>query len=256
MIVEIFSNEVKGRLKPSNMVGDDPGALSLADLDPIFEKMHLLTPREGIDVVKTSEGGYNLMLNQYGSVLRLYPNSKKLDEDGKRVGHGYHPRTASPIGLVQFDGFALQLMPGLKHGIDEKDGISAAMKETQKDAGLSDPRACNYGDLNGKATLLDTVLDMNFEVYDDYVDDGVWDRIFVEYKYFEDLQISFLDAWNGNKPFEGFWTEMEEAKKSGRLMDGWNHSHLSMAFEKKGNVIEAARAYEQRMEKLDIGYTL
>ena len=59
MIVEIFSNEVQGRLKPSNTVGDDdPTVLSLADLEPIFEKMHLLTPREGTDVVKTSEGGY------------------------------------------------------------------------------------------------------------------------------------------------------------------------------------------------------
>lgn len=256
MIVEIFSNEVKGRLKPSNVVGDDPAALSLSDLDPIFEKMQLLTPREGIDVVKTSEGGYNLMLNQYGSVLRLYPSARTLSEDGGRVAHGYHPRTASPIGLVQFDEFALQLMPGLKHGIDEKDGINVAMKETQEDAGLSDPRACNYGDVDGKAKLLDTVFEVNFEVYDDYVDDGVLDRIYAEYKHFEDLQISFLDAWNGDKPFKGFWTEMEEAKNSGRLMDGWNYSHLSMVFEKKGNIIEAAKAYEQRAQDLDIDHTL
>ena len=196
------------------------------------------------------------MLNQYGAVLRLYPNSKDLDEDGGRVGHGYHPRTASPIGLVQFDGFALQLMPGLKHGIDEEDGIKAAMKETQEDVGLADNRVRNYGDLDGKAKLLDTVLNMNFDSYDQYAENGVLDRLIEEYKHFEDLQTSFYDAWVGDKPFEEFWADMEEAKDSGRLIDGWNHSHLSMIFEKKGNIIEAAKAYEQRAQDLDIDHTL
>ncbi|PCK00420.1 MAG: hypothetical protein COA45_01180 [Zetaproteobacteria bacterium] len=256
MIGEIFSNEVKGVLASSRGAEVHPDALTLSDLDPIFKKMGLATPDEKTDVVKTSECGYNIMLNQYGAVLRLYPSSKEMGDNDDRVAHGYHPRTIPPIGVVQFDGFTLQLMPGIKHGIDEEDGINAAMEETLEDVGLADSSVCNYGGLNGKAKLLDTVLNMDFSIYGTYADNGVLDRLVEEYKCFEDLQISFHDSWVGDKPFDDFWSEMAAAKESGRLVDGWNNSHLSVFFEGKGNIVDAAKAYEMRNTNIGSDYTL
>lgn len=250
MIMEIFSNEVKGRLQPSNAVGDDPPYLTLADLEPLFEKMGLAVPRDGEDVVKTSEGGYNLMLNQYGAVLRLYPSPKAMDND-QRVSHGYHPRTIPPIGVVQFDEFVMQIMPGVSHTLNSEDGLEHAVEETRKDTGLADENIDNYGSINGKAKLLDTVLNIDFRIYDQYAFNGVLDRLVDEYACFEDLQQSFSDAWSEKQPFEMFWAQMEDAKDEGRLIDGWNNSTRSMLFGKKGNIVEAAKSYEHHMQDVD-----
>jgi len=247
MIVELFSDEVKGRMQPSNSEVNDPSLLRLADLEPIFEKMNLVVPLEDMDVVKTSEGGYNLMLNQYGAVLRLYPSERNL-ENNQRVSHGYHSRTISPIGVVQFDGFVMQLMPGVSHHMDAEDGVAEAIKETKKDTGLADESLDNYGSIDGKAKLLDTVLDIDFRLYDQYAFNGVLEKLIEEYKYFEDLQISFLESWTGKQPFEVFWKQMEEAKEAGRLVDGWNNSTRSMIFGRKGDIVETASSYECRMK--------
>ncbi len=253
MIVEIFSNEVKGRLRPSNATEEIAGTITLGQLAPIFTKMELAVPDEGEHVVKTSEGGYNLMLNDYNAVLRLYPSSKTVDADNSRVTHGYHPRTAAPIGLVQFDGFTMQLMPGLKHA---RTGIKEAAQDTRDDIGLGDDNEFNYGEINGEARLLDTVLNVDLSIYDTYFSTGVLDRIVEEYTRFEDLQTSFYQAWGGDISFSEFWDDMRAAKEEGRLIDGWNHSHLSMAFESKGNVIDAARAYQaSQVNKDDIAVT-
>ena len=246
MIVELFSDEVKGALKPSYLDGDVPSQLKLEDLDPIFSKMGLVTPVENENVIKTSEGGYNLMLNQYGAVLRLYPSPRGVDEQGNRTAHGYHPRTLSPIGIVQFDGFVMQLMPAISHSIDGDDTIGDAMKETQADTGMADTAPENYGSVDGKAKLLDTVIAMDFSLYDKYASSGILDRLLEEYRHFEDLQQGFYDAWTGEKPFEAFWAEMETAKEEGRLVNGWDHSHLSTLIGKKGDIAAIARAYERR----------
>tara|TARA_B100001989_G_scaffold240165_1_gene204995 strand:- start:3850 stop:4689 length:840 start_codon:yes stop_codon:yes gene_type:complete len=269
MIVEIFDNSVKGALRPSGLeFADEPG-LTLDDLGEIFKKMELPLPREEVDISWTKDGGYNLLLNPYGAVLKIFPASRegeeqkyskdRVEELGKNgetrhMAQIYHPSSSPPIGVVRFEAFGLQLMPGLKHSKHGQWRRDDAFYAMVKDIGCGEHDEFNYGDVKGKAVLLDTVEKINLEKYAQYHKKNFFDRSSLLDKTlkaaerYEALQQSFMAAWGGDKPFSEFWADMAQAKADGLLVDGWNHSHLDLDFKfKGGNLVEIARKYEERL---------
>ncbi len=259
MIAEIFDNEIKGRLRSSQDKSGLSSDLSLNDLAPIFTKMRLPLPEDGVNISRTNEGGYNLMLNRYSAVLRIYPNSKDSDDEGKRLAHLYHPDVLPAIGLIQSEGFAMELIGGKPHSQDSEFKRLLVSKRIERDTGFWErPLVYNFADVEGKPKNLDVVGEHKIENYEKYGQrsliqkmfgqKSLLDKLLDESKPYESLQQSFYEAWTDEISFDDFWKEMEAAKASGLLSDGWNDSPFSMSVPYKGDIIALADAYEVRLK--------
>lgn len=281
MLIEIFDTEFfKGRRLAASKGSwkhkpAQENELTLSDLAAIFEKMRIPAPEEDIDISNTSEGGYNLMLNRYGAVLRIYPNSKTSDEMGERTAHLYSPDVLPAIGLVQFDGFSVELVPGKKHadslglygGVTDLEtfmlwaGRRKVARRIKDETGYwESPKAANFAkDKNGLKNL-DVVGTHNVNAYEQYAkkswlkvlfgQKSTLDRLIKENNPYQNLQQSFYQAWIGEKFFDDFWAEMTVAKESGLLEDGWNNSRIIQEvgnFGGKGFIAELAARYEQKL---------
>tara|TARA_B100001989_G_scaffold240165_1_gene204996 strand:- start:4686 stop:5516 length:831 start_codon:yes stop_codon:yes gene_type:complete len=265
MIVEMFSDLVKGRLRNSRILEKGDQYLDLEDLKPIFDKMEIPVP-EGVgeDCLKTREGGYMVMLNDCGAVLRIYATRQQYNDDktiNDMAGNIYHSNALPVIGLVHFDQINVQLMPGKPHSMGFGSDFRRVIKPIIEDTGYSDyPVEANFADVGDKIQLLDTVEDVNPNVYEGFSKKSWVSKIFClksqleklleANKPYETLQQSFYDAWSGDKPFSEFWDDMRKAKADGLLVDGWNNSHLDMDMEGKGgNIVEMSRKYEARLHE-------
>lgn len=274
MIVEIFEQKsFAGQKFQSSEWGviKDLG-LTLNDLAPVFDKMNLPLPEKDKDISKTAEGGYNLMLNRFGAVLRIFPSSIKSDpkgqylcpsieraeKQGKRQTVMLDPEIMPPIGHVQYEHFSLLLMPGTEHSKHSKDEIMAVDMRIEGRTGYVDipimdseqryVSVRNYGVSNGILKSFDAVGVIDMGRYDTMHRDGTLDQIVENAAQFEALQESFYSAWIGQKSFDDFWSEMEIAKHDGVLIDGWNNSPYDMRFMDKGDIVKLAEAYDRKIE--------
>ena len=266
MIVEIFDDLVKGKLPQDK--GEHENAFD--DLRPLFDKLDIPLPHMDVSISRTVERGYNLFLNPFGAVLRLYPYSKKgvhdYDEDGevsetRYLGPLYHPSCIPVIGTVRFDDFALQIVPGVEHAKSSEARLFLFDALFQRDISLSFMAQAeeNFGLINGKTVILDNIAYVNFDDYEKFNKRKWWqlnsllNRTLKANGLFENLQKSFYDCWIGQMPFKEFWQEMRQAKESGLLLDGWNSSHIDMNFPKKGgDLVEIARNYEEQLNGYDV----
>ncbi|GEM_PF-1896918 len=299
MLAEIFSDLIEGKLRHSGREPGQDGYLDLADLQPLFDHIGLPLPEEGVDISKTREGGYNLMLNSYGAVLRLYPSMKEgqtpegllenlpdvlrqarmnylgmvdkgrgmpfVSEDtanwreggNLRLTHMYHPNVLPVIGRVQFDGFAMQLMPGRALELIDRDDVFDMTQKIADDISCSEfsgeAAPDNYTrDQNGHMELIDTVYDLDndgfdfYSIYDDTQGKTFLDATLEKAVLYEELQLTFFSAWSGDIAFSEFWDKMKQAKENGLLVDGWNNNPDPDSYSKK--IEEYAKRYEERLE--------
>ena len=265
MIVELFSSMVEGafkRLEASDLEASD---LTLDNMKPVFDRMDLPMPNHDIDISVTREGGYNLMLNRYGSVLRIYPSDKKLEQLRdpelapyvKRTTHLYDEINVTPIGLVQFDGVVVQLMAGLVH--DERIDQSQALEFEVSDnsAGKFDYNPDNFGRIpeSNEIKNFDTIGGdgVCIDNYGEYYEAGLLDKLIEESKLYEDLQQGFVNAWSDKKSFNEFWKDMEQATCDGRLVAGWLDTHMEGVWRDsivpKGDIIALSKAYDRKLEQ-------
>ncbi len=266
MIVEIFSNA-----QDEQELGDgsfyNGYHLLMDNLECLFERIDLPFPEVKVDMFKTREGGYNLMLNHYGAVLRLYP-SFKTDEKNNvykrfddalspekyftnyfKISHAYLHNSVPPIGLVQFDDFVVQLMIGVKHKVCRHWDRNEQGSEMEKHFGVSDWAESNVGSIGSELVLLDTVLDIDNERYKKFHENNIIEPTIKFSERYEELQQSFYNAWIGKKSFKDFWQEMEQWKQAGELVDGWNNSPLSMQFGSRGNIVKFAASYDEKLQR-------
>ncbi|MDH5722919.1 MAG: hypothetical protein OEY94_06325 [Alphaproteobacteria bacterium] len=265
MIVEMFSDIVKGRFRREDAKDKISSDITLQDMKSVFDHLGLPVPEHGVDISMTREGGYNLMLNRYGSVLRIYPSNKKLNEfkdpewalHVSRTTHLYDKINVTPIGLVQFDGVAIQLMPGLAH--DKKIDEELVMKlcKYNRGAGGYDPNSENFGRVLKpvKIRSFDTVMenDVCINKYQSYDCKGLFDKLVKQSELYEDLQHGFMKAWAGEIFFADFWKDMEQAVSDGRLVAGWLDTHmqhrLDISVVPKGDIAALSRAYDRKLEQ-------
>ncbi len=246
MIVEIFEKSIK------------PLWLEEA-IDEIFEKIGLPIPNMDSHGFSSREGGFNVLLNQYSSVIKIFSNLKEDDGDeydeegvGYIQGHQYHPKSIPPIGMVDVGDFTLALMPGVRHGSSDEfpeEAFDATGNSLWKDIFNDDFGELNSAELDGDLMSLDTIYEVDLEVYSHYEEKGLIEPLLEVHAKFEALQQSFFDAWTGKKDFSEFWDDMAQSKKDGLLIDGWNNSSHSSEFDKKGNIVTLAKNYEVEFEK-------
>ena len=246
MIVEIFEKSIR------------PPGLEEA-IEESFGKMELPIPNMDDHGFSSREGGFNVLLNQYSSVIKIFSNLKEDDEDeydeecvSYIQGHQYHPRSIPPIGMVDMGDFTLAIMPGVLHGQsgkfteEEFDVVGSAL---WKDVFNDDFGELNSAELGGELMSLDTIYEIDLESYSHYKDKGLIEPLLETHSKFEALQQSFYDAWTGQKGFSEFWDDITQAKKDGLLIDGWNNSPHSSDFDKKGNIVTLANNYEVELQK-------
>ncbi len=246
MIVEIFEKSIK------------PPGLEEA-IDEVFDKIGLPPPNMDDHGFSSREGGFNILLNQYSSVIKIFPNLKEddgdeYDEEGVSYiqGHQYHSKSIPPIGIVDMGDFTLALMPGVRHGKNSEfseEEFDATGNALWKDIFNDDFGELNSAELNGELMSLDTIYEIDLEAYSNYEEKGLIDPLLEVHSKFEALQQSFYDAWTGKKDFSEFWGDMSQSKKDGLLIDGWNNSPHSSEFDKKGNIVTLAKNYEVAVQK-------
>ncbi len=245
---------------------DDLTLRNIQPLTGLFNKLQLPLPDIN-ETQKTFENGFNLFINYYGVVLRLYERhrDKSAPNTYCEYGHVFHQRSAPPIGIIRMPQFNLQIMPGLLpyntkiHQNAENVGKDfAATLGTPHDTG-----ARNLGFLSPKHTtdkdlmLLDTVFPI-FNHSRQYVENlgKNSDTIIERAAYLSDLQESFYKAWVTDRelPMQIFWSKCRLATLKGeRLSAGWLVDHddnpvLQMTNRGKGNFIEKSVLYDRRLK--------
>mgnify|MGYP003624278863 CR=1 FL=1 len=263
MIVEISD---KGFDKPliRNEQSDHP---SLFHLNEIFNKLAL--PRPDIsEVQRTHEKGFNLFLNHYGCVLRMYPwqkGERKTAFSSMQYGHVYHHKSLPPLGVVHLPQFKIQIMPGVVP-YDRKRHKYADLiqQEYIRTIGSNhDSGERNLGFRSNKHTdandlmLLDTVFPIfnNSTQHNEYLGTNV-EQIQQRSAFVSDLQESFYKAWTSDRPFymQNFWFKCRMAHLSGdRLCTGWldeGNATLNMTNRGKGDFVQKSLDYDSRLQKI------
>lgn len=249
MIVEHFSDELQKELNTD---------CSLRDLKPIFDRISLPTPSRN-HVILSREGGYNLFLNDYGSVLKIYPSLRQsVNEDQKSVtsSHLYHPFSTTPIGLVRFPKIAVQLMPGRQLSTPSDAKVSMLYLLMHADGHDADCGTYNWGfNFEKRLTLIDTVEAVQIEHYGHY-DMSKINVLLRNSEEFDDLQKEFSASWSQPECFPSFWKSMKNAVSCGRLVTGWNDNLYHR--EKLDNppdmnaISKSARAYSKLLNKCSL----
>lgn len=243
---------------------DDKDARNIAPLSALFNKLQLPLP-DISETQKTHENGFNLFINHYGVVLRLYERNRDKAKPSTycEYGHIYHQRSAPPLGIIRFPQFNLQIMPGLMpynprtHQYAEN--VARDFKETL--GSPHDTGARNLGFVSKKHTedrdlmLLDTVFPV-FNHSRAYIENlgQCSDKIIERSAYVADLQESFYKAWLSTRPYamQSFWLKCRLATiKGDRLSAGWLNNEdnyiLSSTNRGKGDFIEKSERYNERL---------
>lgn len=250
MIVEIFEQTIK------------PSSLEDA-VNKAFQKMQLPAPIMENHGFSSREGGFNLLLNKYSSVIKIFPSLKESnvdeiidDETFDYVqGHEYHPKSIPPIGIVDMGEFTLAIMPGVQHaqnGQFSDEEFVAVGTALWQDIYSDDFGEVNSASLDGELMSLDTINETDLNVYSTYEEKQLLEPLLNLHAKFQLLQQSFYDAWTEKKDFSEFWNDMEEAKNLGQLVDGWNHSPHDSNFDKKGNIVQLAKLYDDEINNFNL----
>jgi hypothetical protein len=197
MIVSIIDKSFK-----QDVFEDMENQRGVQHLGEIFNKLCLPLPDDD-EVQVTREKGFNLFLNHYGCVLRLYEREYTIpDTDIKTANEHLHHHNSLPfIGHVRFDKLNMQIMPGVMscESLYFEEIMLARFTQDLKnnaDAGVE-----NLGHLSAdkndeeSLVLLDTVMSFNEfqDHYQHYLKNNV-ERIIERSTFIKDLQKYFHEA--------------------------------------------------------------
>ncbi len=262
MIVEILD---KGFDRPliKREHSDNP---SLYHLNEIFNKLALPLPNIN-EVQRTHEKGFNLFLNHFGCVVRMYPWQKgngKTASPYMQYGQVYHHKSLPPLGTVHLPQFKIQIMPGVIPYDRKRHQYANLLQQEYVDTlGTNqDSGERNLGFRSNKHTQADDLmlLDTVFPIFNhstrsnDYLGAYV-EQIQQRSDFVSDLQESFYKAWTSERPFymKNFWYKCRMAHLSGdRLCTGWldeDNAILNMTNRGKGDFVQKSLDYDARLQR-------